>query len=60
MDDVDKVKAYLKSIGDMNEGHGPVVPQWLANDLRKMGIFDGYVVQKYLPAMAEPRLASAT
>jgi hypothetical protein len=50
----------LGSFRDLNDGAGPVVPKWMADEFEKMGISTGYVEERQLPKMAQPRPASAT
>lgn len=58
--DPGKVKHYIDGLRWMNGGQGPAVPQFVADDLKKMGITSGYVVSKPLPIMAKSRPANAT
>lgn len=41
-----KMIQYLKSLSNMNDGHGPVVPKFMADKLRAAGIHEGYVEAK--------------
>lgn len=39
----------LKGYASLNDGHGPVVPRAIAQELRKLGITHGFVEQNKLP-----------
>ena len=44
----EKILQQLKAYQSLNDGHGPVVPKWMVDHLRKLGIKDGYVEAKMI------------
>lgn len=49
----DLIRKYLAANAGLNDNHGPFVPKSMADNLRNMGITEGYVEVGKIPTAPE-------